>query len=42
MDAESSQNLKSLDFNETVLQENIDKLTNILPTNLPMLCEPNK
>lgn len=42
MDAESSQNLKSLDFNERMLQENIDNLTNILPTNLPMICQPNK
>jgi len=32
----------SLDFNENLIQENIDKLTNILPTNLPMVCQPNK
>lgn len=32
----------TLDFNENLIQENIDKLTNILPTNLPMVCQPNK
>lgn len=42
MDAETSQSLKTLDFNENLIQENIDKLSNILPTNLPMICEPNK
>lgn len=42
----SSQNPNSrpltLEFNENLIQENIDKLTNILPTNLPMICQPNK
>lgn len=42
LDAETSQNLKSLDFNENLIQENIDNLTNVLPTNLPMICQPNK
>ena len=42
MDAETSQNLKTLDFNDKIIQENIDNLTNILPTNLPMLSLPNK
>lgn len=32
----------TLDFNENIIQENIDKLTNILPTNLPLICQPNK
>ena len=32
----------TLEFNENIIQENIDKLTNILPTNLPMICQPNK
>lgn len=32
----------SLDFNENIIQENIDKITNILPTSLPMICQPNK
>jgi hypothetical protein len=41
MDIETSQNLKTLDFNDKVLQDNVDKLTNILPTNLPMICQPN-
>ena len=32
----------SLEFNENIIQENIDKITNILPTSLPMICQPNK
>ena len=32
----------SLEFNENLIQENIDKITNILPTSLPMICQPNK
>lgn len=31
-----------LNFNDSLIQENIDKITNILPTNLPMICPPNK
>src|SRR5258706_184933 len=38
----SNEGTLSLAFNEGLIQENIDKLTNILPTNLPMLCQPNK
>jgi len=38
----SNKSLLTLDFNENIIKENIDKLTNILPTNLPMICQPNK
>ena len=38
----SNEGTLSLDFNENIIQDNIDKITNILPTNLPMLCQPNK
>jgi len=37
-----NEDLFSLEFNENLIQNNIDKLTNILPTNLPMICQPNK
>jgi len=37
----SNETLLTLDFNDELIKENIDKITNILPTNLPMLCQPN-
>jgi hypothetical protein len=32
----------TLGFNDDLIRENIDKITNILPTSLPMICQPNK
>lgn len=38
----SNEGTLSLEFNESIIQENKDKITNILPTNLPFICQPNK
>jgi hypothetical protein len=37
----SNEDSFSLEFNEILIKNNIDKITNILPTNLPMICKPN-
>jgi hypothetical protein len=38
----TNESLITLDFSESAVIENVNKLTNIIPTNLPMLCKPNK
>lgn len=33
---------RAAEFNSDLIKEKLDQITNILPTSLPMLCEPNK